>query len=274
MNFTVADYDNALKGFLDAVELMKSDVISVLLFGSMARGDVRPGHSDVLDAFVFFEPRVFEDREQFLKDLEIMVTACDGLAQTGLHYHPFIYWENVDLIGALFLPACRSPGSSQIVFGKEMRQTVDASPESRFLSGKMFFASRRYGHQLVYLLSKPELTARDLARITEELIRAQKTLPLWVCFTMGIWPGEADAIREFRQAFPELDFSVIDKVKTMRDQKDSPDPEYLRQLLREMLDFVEAVHDRLIVKLTEVGSTERTLLPDGATGDQNHHLIA
>jgi predicted nucleotidyltransferase len=270
MNFTVADYDNALKGFLDAVEPMKRDIISVLLFGSMARGDVRPGHSDVLDAFVFFDPMVFKDRERFLRNLEIMVTACDWLAQTGLDYHPFVYWENVDLISAAFLAPCRSLGCSQIVFGKEMRHTVDASPASRFLAGKMFFAVRRYGHRLVYLLSKPELTARDLARITEELARAQKTVPLLACFTMGIWPGEADVIREFRQALPELDISVIDKVKTLRHQKDSPDPESLRQLLREMLDFVEALHDRLIVKLTEVG----TLLPDGAIGDQSHHLIA
>jgi len=266
MNVTVADYDNALKGFLDAVDPMKGDIITVLLFGSMARGDVRPGQSDVLDAFVFFEPTVFKDRERFLRNLEIMITACDRLAQTGLDYHPFVYWENVDLISALFLPPCRSLGSSQIVFGKEMRHTVDASRASRFLAGRIFFASRRYGHQLVYLLSKPELTAGDLARITEELARAQKTIPLLACFTMGIWPGEADIIREFRQALPELDISVIDKVKILRHQKDSPDPEYLRQLLREMLDFVETLHDQLIVKLTEAGSTERTLLPDGATG--------
>src|SRR5438552_3896838 len=108
MNITLENYDDALQGLLNDVETMKEDVSSVVLFGSMARGDVNPGRSDVMDAFLFFKPEVFNDRERYLRDLEIMVGSCQRLAQSGLVYHPFLYCDNTNLIAATFLPALRS----------------------------------------------------------------------------------------------------------------------------------------------------------------------
>ena len=221
MKITVENYENALKGFLSDVELMKDDVISVLLFGSMARGEIRPGRSDVMDAFVFFKPEVFSDRECFLKVLHIMAGACERLSQSGLVYHPFLYWENIDLISGLFLPPCRSDRSSQIIFGQEMRHTAECSPASRFLASKTFFAARRYGHQLAYFLSKPQLTEVERERIADELLRGRKVFPMLACMTLDIWAGESEVIHELKKALPDVDTSVLEKIKILRDRPES-----------------------------------------------------
>ena len=254
MNITVETYENALKSFLEDVDSMKDDVMSVLLFGSMARGDVRPPRSDVMDAFLFFKPEVFQDRERFLRDLQIMVSTCEQLSQTGLDFHPFLYWENIDLIGASFLPPFRSTRSSRIVFGQDMRDTIDGTPASRFSAGNTFFAVRRYGHQLTHYLSKPQWTEIECERIAAELLNGRKYFPMYGCMTLNIYPGETELISEFQQALPEVDMSVLDKVKTLRDHPELiSDAEGLRQMLKEMLAFVEEAHDRLVAKLRERG---------------------
>lgn len=257
MNITVETYENALKTFLEEVDSMKDDVMSVLLFGSMARGDVRPPRSDVMDAFLFFKPEVFRDRERFLRDLQIMVSACEQLSQTGLEFHPFLYWENIDLIIAAFLPTFRSTRVTRIVFGRDMRDTIDGTPASRFLARTTFFAIRRHGHQLTHYLSKPQWTELEREQIAAELLDGRKYIPVFGGLTLNIYSEETELISEFQQALPEVDMSVLDKVKTLRDNPELiSDAEGLRQMLIEMLTFVEEAHDRLVVKLRERGDIE------------------
>ena len=261
MNITLENYDNALQGFLDDVETMKDDVDSVLLFGSMARGDVKPGSSDLMDAFIFFKPEVFRDRERYLRDLEVMVGACERLSMSGVYFHPFLYCDNSDLIGALFLPPLLSERASRLVFGKEMRHTIDGSPASRAYAQRVIFAVRRASHRWTYFLRKPQLTKAECEVIVDELQDAKKMLPIMSCMAMDIWPGEPDLIPELKKALPRVDTTVLENVKLLRDQPERfADPEGLRPLLRDMLIFVEEVHDELLSKLRESGKNLNLVL--------------
>ena len=255
MNITLEDYDNALQGFLEDVETMKDDVDSVLLFGSMARGDVKPGRSDMMDAFIFFKPGVFRDRQRYLRNLEVMVGSCERLSLSGVYFHPFLYCDNSDLISALFLPPLLSERASRLVFGKEMRHTIDGSPASRAYAGRVFFSTRRAAHKMTYLLRKPQLTEAECEAIFEELQDAKKYLPLMACMAMDIWPGEPDLIPELKKALPMVNTTVLENVKLLRDQPEMfTDPESLRQLLRDMLTFLEELHDELLSKIKESGN--------------------
>jgi predicted nucleotidyltransferase len=254
MNITLETYDNALQGFLNDVGMMKDDVDSVLLFGSMARGDVKPGRSDVMDAFIFLKPEVFRDRERYLRDLKIMVGCCERLSLSGLVYHPFLYRDNSDQMSALFLPVFLSERASRLVFGKEMRSTIDGSPASRFYARRVFFATRRAALQMSSLLRKPRLSKSQCKLLVDELQNARKYVPLRACMAMDIWTGEPDLIPELRKALPGLNTTVLDNVKLLRDEPERfADPEALRQLLRDMLYFLEELHKQLLNKLREAG---------------------
>jgi len=254
MNITLEDYDKALQAFLDDVETMKDDVDSVLLFGSMARGDVKPGRSDLMDAFIFFKPEVFRDRERYLRDLEVMVGSCERLSASGVYFHPFFYCDNSDLVSAPFLPVFLSERASRLVFGKEMRHTIDGSPASRTQAGRVIFSARRASHKMAYLLCKPEWTEAEREVIVDELMDAKKYLPIMACNALDIWPGEPDLIPELKKALPTVDTTVLENVKLMRDQPERfADHGVLRQLLRDMLYFVEELHEQLLNKLRESG---------------------
>ena len=47
MKLTPADYEQALDNFVQTIGGLRENGRSVLLYGSMARGEVIPGHSDL-----------------------------------------------------------------------------------------------------------------------------------------------------------------------------------------------------------------------------------
>src|SRR5438477_12993298 len=90
---TVQDYDLAVQEFLADMARLGEDVASVLLYGSIARGDVVAGESDLMDAHVFLQSEVFQEKARFLQCLEVMVISCQRLSQTGLPFHPYHYFS-------------------------------------------------------------------------------------------------------------------------------------------------------------------------------------
>jgi tRNA nucleotidyltransferase (CCA-adding enzyme) len=89
----VEDYDRAVQEFVANMRRLGADVVSVLLYGSIARGSVVPGESDLLDAQVFLRDEVFQTKERFLNVLETMVESFQRLSRTGIPFHPFLYFS-------------------------------------------------------------------------------------------------------------------------------------------------------------------------------------
>jgi predicted nucleotidyltransferase len=251
MTITIETYQNALDDFLSDLGRMGDDVVSVFLFGSMARGEVRPGHSDIMDAMVFLMPEFFEERERFLRGLGIMVEISTGLAQRGLLYHPFNYWADPASMSAMFLPPFRSERSSKIFLGEDIRPLAGSTPESFAFARQVFFEARRRALQMAYFLCKPELTEEDCQYIRAGLINARKYFPMFACMALDIWVGESEIFDELKKALPGVDMSAFDQIKTVRDYPERPiEAEELRGLVRRTFVLIENLHDQIIQRRT------------------------
>src|SRR5438067_1709844 len=103
MSATVNDYHLAVDGLVEDVGRLGDEVTSVILFGSVARGDVIAGQSDMMDAYIFLRHGVFEDRTRFLQALEVLSAAFDRIAEKAPGpFHPFFYWDETDPVPATF----------------------------------------------------------------------------------------------------------------------------------------------------------------------------
>lgn len=264
MPATRDDYRRAVDAFLEDLSGLGDDVVSVLLYGSLARGDSRPGMSDVLDACVFLSAEVFGDRARFIGALEVMVRSCERLRSTGIPFHPYHYFGVHELrcTAAVFLPLWQSDDASKLLAGRDLRPHIGSTRPSFEAAATSFFEARRAGHRLSRYLLKPELTAED----AKEMVSGLKYLKVWVpvlgqmtasAFAAGGaggdasegfngWADKSRALDKLAHRFPDLETGIVGRVDVFeRFFEDGLDPEDLRRALGEMLTFVEDLHDRI-----------------------------
>jgi len=254
MNATLEDYRKAVEDFVDyLLDETGEDLISVLLFGSLARGDAQPGRSDLLDAFVYFNG-LFEDKDRFIETLKIMVEACDRLSQTGLPYqHPFQYWssEEIDSTPAMYLPLWQSDKHSRVLYGRDIRPEMKSLALNRATARVSFFEARRMGHHLAAYLHKQELTELDRERILDGVKLLRKFVPPMACMVLDVWTNTVDAIPEIRRLLPGLDLDRIKGIEHFMRNYDAAagDPEEAREALRTTLTFIEDLHDQILARV-------------------------
>jgi predicted nucleotidyltransferase len=251
MSVTTKDYQEVTQHFTEEMKALGEDVVSVILYGSMARGDVRPGKSDLMDAYVFLRKEVFEDRTRFLEVLQHLVQTCVWLSQTQLPYHhPFHYYseDEVDNLPATFLGTLRSEGSSKILLGEDIRPQLGSSKGFRYLMKTWFFLSLSKNFMgLANYLHKEILTWKDCVRIINRLASMRKFLPVTISSALRMDLAEIAALEEIKKALPSLDFSVLDRIKELRDNPDA-DMETIREVLRETLTLVVDLRGMLLAR--------------------------
>jgi hypothetical protein len=254
MNATSDDYQRALDGVLADLRGMDADVISVILYGSMADGSIVPGKSDI-DLLVFLRQELLEDKGRYLAALEIMVTACKRLSRSGLPVLPFGYNTDIDSLSILFFPALSSEQSCKVVMGEDIRPRISQGLTRRASVDKLFFTVRSLqAHPLAVYLSRKKLTRADCDLLARTLIRTKKHLVFCACLALDIWVKYLDMPRELQNALPGVNMAVLESIKTLRTDPDScGDAEFLLKTLVEMLVLIEEIHDRVLAKMKEGG---------------------
>jgi|KBSSwiStaDraftv2_1062776.scaffolds.fasta_scaffold82357_3 predicted nucleotidyltransferase len=248
---TVQDYDNAIRDFLSDLDQLGDDVASVLLYGSVAREDVVPGESDLMDAHVFLRNEVFQDKDRFLRSLEVMVEACGRLSQTGLPFHPWHYFslDEAVLSPAMYLPTWHSDRTSKVLKGEDIRPRISSTETSHAVAATSFFNARRTtAHLLAFYLSKKEWSADDEQKVKHRLASLKKHICIMGCFALGIPAEASEAVAKLRERLPSLDIAVLYAIDSLRNETGAPpqEPRALRQVLRDALMFVEHLHDEIV----------------------------
>jgi predicted nucleotidyltransferase len=249
MSATVQDYHSVLELVVEDVNIIRDEVTSLILFGSVARGDLLPGQSDMMDAFVFLRHGVFEDKARFLKALDVLSTAFERIADGAPGpFHPFFYWSERDPVPATF--NCEMTTLSKVLLGEDIRDRIKSTASSRLTARSAFFEMRRLGSPLMVYLHKKELTPDDCDTIFKLLVTVKRDIPMSACMTLNMWVGQPEAVRELEKALPGLDTEVVERIAELQRQAEPlADPEQLRSLLKQGMTFVENLNDRLIDKL-------------------------
>jgi hypothetical protein len=254
MTVTLDDYQNALEAFVaDLQDGLGDDLVSVLLYGSLARRDYKPGQSDLMDAYVYLKDEVFVEKERFVKAFAGMVTACDRLSRSGLPYqHPFQYWSRHELnhVPALYRAHWWSDDNSWVVFGDDVRQQMNSTEADIAVARSTFLGARRMGHHLAAYLRKRELTETDCEKMLAGVKLLFKFIPAMACVSLDIWTGPKQAVSSLLQALPDQNAASVDHINAFAQKRTVTlaEAEELREILRETLNFFESVHDEILAR--------------------------
>jgi predicted nucleotidyltransferase len=265
MSATLEDYHRALSGFVEAISRAGDDIACVLLYGSMARGDVRVGESDI-DLCVFIRQDVFASRERFLRVLETIVEASNDLLECGLPFQRCHYYSESELqsLDAKFCPIWWGDKTSKIVFGEDIRSRIASTEAGRFIGGTVFFEGRRILLPLSLYLHKETLTAEDRQIILNDLLVIKKAMAQSACNALGAWPDTSDAVEELGRRAPDVDLEVFERIAALRGRDAAElDAEQLRELLRDTLTLIETLNEKI---MAETDFAALPLSPDRADG--------
>jgi predicted nucleotidyltransferase len=249
MSATGMQYELATQDFTEDVGTIADDVTCTILFGSVARGDVLPGQSDMMDAFVFLRDEVFEDKDRFLNAIEVLSRAFERIAEKAPGpFHPFFYWNERDPVPAHF--HFEMTRLSKVLSGADIRDRIQATDTGRSVSRTSFFEMRRLGSPLMVFLRKDQLTEGEREALYRGLVAIMRDIPMCACMALNIWVGGPNAVERLEAALPGLNFKVLDRINLLR-HKPNPtsDSGELCSILREAMEFVEDLNDRLLSKL-------------------------
>lgn len=249
MTLTLDLHEQIVGDFIADVKKVEDDVAGFVLFGTAGRGDIIPGESDLMDAYVFLRHEVFADKERFMRAVDIMAEAHARYVETSpFPTHAYFYWDERDPVPGHFIREMTT--FSRIILGEDVRPNIYTTEPSRVAGRGAFFDIRKLGAPLMVLLNKKELTEKECHALYNGLLVIVKHVPMSACMALNIWAGLPESIEVLRKTLPDLDSEVLDKITELRYEPDRhTDAERLRALMREAMIFVEKLNDRLVAEL-------------------------
>ncbi|HEX3682623.1 MAG TPA: nucleotidyltransferase domain-containing protein [Bryobacteraceae bacterium] len=236
---TLQHYREALEQFKRTCETLGDRVVSVILFGSLARGEVSPGESDILDAIVVLPDRVFAGKAEFCQTLGVLVEACKDLASSGLPFHPFLYYSQSEF-SHRFL-SYFSLTHSKVLLGSDVRESTGEADRDGSLNQLAFFGCRRL-MQRAARLADLHMTDQTAAQNTVEwFLKTMFTAAAFACGQETFYP---ESVQLVRRLLPELNLENLDSVVAFK-RSQAPTPAAAREALRHALDITENLNDLL-----------------------------
>ena len=188
MTITVADYDRAFDHLVHDMRALGDEVVSVVRFGSAARGEISPGKSDIVDAYVFLCSDLFDSRERYIRVLDGLVDTCQWLAATGLPYHHAFHLHALDEAGNLpagYVGAATGEDTSDIIYGEDVRGLLGSSPGGRQVMKTLLLTMTGMLYRRAYLLDQDTLGAEETRGTVSSMTAWCKHLAQLACLALG-----------------------------------------------------------------------------------------
>lgn len=246
MALTESDYANEVKLFLEAISELGDDLCSVILYGSLVKGTVRPGLSDLLDAVVIFQSRVLADETSYYRTMDLMIKVCSRLANTGAPFHPFHYffldptgWSTV----ALYVPTWISDRYSRIVAGTDVRPLLRTSDEELQYMRGWYFALYRWFRRSAFSLSAALDRQERVPVVISALREFTRNHPQFACFACNRPVDRAEALGEIAALFPHIDIKSLQRLSAQAESSlTDMSTQDARRLLDEALRLNESLY--------------------------------
>ncbi len=218
---TIADYEKCIEGFCHIFAKLGESVVAILLYGSVARGRIRPGQSDVLDATIVLADSEIREERRFYPLLDVMLEGCNHLAHSGLPYkHPFHYYTQDEFCNAhdaFYLQTYKVDAFSKVLAGRDVRPTVNTIDADFLLTRGSFFALRAFILQtLTAFLAHSAPTRPDIHQMITAIRRFGLYMPALACFACGVEVDISTALDTAIKLFPGLDEERLRRVCEFR----------------------------------------------------------
>jgi hypothetical protein len=238
-----AHYYDAIEVGLPDLREVREAVVSLEIYGSMARKTVRPGRSDICDAYLVLDDECFQNYADFERVLDAMVRSSIKMGQTSIPFHPFKYSSANDWSyrhPPLFLAEWGNDALSLVAFGDDIRPQAGSSSAGVIYARRTLFTHPLLSRRCARFLTRKDLSQNEMGLILKALSSGLKMIPRSMCAACDIWTSNAGALKHIAEIAPYLDVSLTETVDEMpvRSPGEVGVGEAIRNL-RRMLDFIE-----------------------------------
>lgn len=262
---TIADYERCADEFCHIFDQLGERVVAILLYGSVARGSIRPGESDVLDSAIVFADSEIQEEYRFYRLLDVMLEGCDYLRHSGLPYnHPFHYYTQSEFCkayDAFYIPSWKTDAFSKVLVGHDVRPAVSTVDTDFLLTRGSFFAFRTFILQnLTAFLAQSAPARSEINRVITIIHRFELYMTTLACFAYGVEVEVSAALEKVINLFPGLDEQRLRRVCEYRYRgHQNISLNELRNMVEWTLASAETLHYNVTAQLKSRGDWQNLL---------------
>lgn len=248
MTYSLADYDDCVNLLKDASLVLGGDVLSILLYGSLAIGTVKPGASDVLDAIVIVADDVIDDEQKYERAMGVFSTVCVKIACKGLPFHPFHYYSRTEFAKrypAFYQRQWITDGYSKVASGLDVRTEITGSDYDWKLLEESYFAQRLLVQRIAHYIANPDSIIANKSGAFAALANFVRFSPRLACVTLGEHVVEQQMLAALTKHIPSLDTESLTSLREMA-KSESGTADDISRAMELALSLSEALHASIL----------------------------
>jgi hypothetical protein len=211
-------YKNVATALLNQLSDRSPAVRTCLLHGSVARGRIKPGRSDLIDALVVVDDSFHISFEIFSSTLKEMAQSCRSLQNLACPTHPFQFYTRHEIEtsypGSLLAIWGQRDGTL-LISGEDVRECFSTTEMSRRYSPSFALSFARSVQRLLAFLAEKDPNKCNRENILKALTRYRKTVPLLVCMSFGLWLEHSEAEVRFGSLVPGIDLTPFEDLRRL-----------------------------------------------------------
>ena len=246
MSLNAEDYQEAIRRVVRDLEPLGDSLVSAYVYGSTARGEARPGTSDV-DVSVFLRREVWESRESFQNAFEVLERTAPSLMEQGIPFDGLSHYAEDD---TRYMPVpwqCEylSPRDTLLVAGRDIAPDFDSPLSIPQFLREFFYLAVLPG---AGWLAREDLAPGERADAKGLLLFILKMVPQVACGAADHPSVKRDAAGVLSRLFPDIDLSVLADLQTLRTSDNVPGSAEIKGLLKRALVLIEDLHRKIMAR--------------------------
>lgn len=192
-----------------------SDIVSFPLYGSLARNQVDPGYSDIVDGYALLADECFGDYGRFAEAMHVMTSACAKMARTGLPFHSFTYTPIEHFQAhhpATILVELANNSASRTVLGPDLRALAGTSAANALFTRRLILTAPLAVRQVAGFLDGGEGETQELGRLQWAIAGSRKYLSKYLCAAANIWIPTGEALQALPGLMPDFNISALNSI--------------------------------------------------------------
>lgn len=249
-------YDECLGFVAEMCRSLEASVVSMLLYGSLARGQSRSPQSDVIDGLLVLETLVLNDEKAFYHTLDVMVETCERISAVGLPFHPFHYAFVDELPHAWpsqFSLTWEDETLSRVLWGADVRPNLKCAEEGLPTPKELAIAYRLVVQRFCRFLQSPDGSERESHRAFAAIQQFMRFAPVYACLACGYEIDESRAIGTIENHFSDVDVGLVASLEEVVNRGPVPtDSAEFRMNLTSVLALSEMMHDAILRRIRQI----------------------
>ena len=253
LNSSAEQYYNCLNRFAVTCSSMGNSIVSVIVCGSLAIGDLRPCANDTPGVVVVLHDDVLQNRDKHEHVMAVLQNALQEISSSGLSFQSFHYLTISEIRQGywyVYLPILMSARYCRVVYGDDVRSQAPSVEVSGPFLRAAFFGAR----WTLFRGFESSNLNRSPAALLDRVRWFVRTVPKIACLMFGVCTDYPEVFETLCSLFPNLDVDRFRALDVFFQQPVSRAAEFdTVWIVQELTALYEELRCAVTMRLTREG---------------------